>query len=955
MAEDTHDQGTPSALRPRAGWEKSARNPEAQTSSDAGEFDQSIFKEAQQGHRLSRATSPNSVRGGGRGDGNGGGEAFPPDMEGAPRADGRPAWDSRFHLERTAWETQPRTVLLRPPSTNAFPGSGTGAGASSVRRSLPTHTGGRGGGGGGGGGGFGSGFSDGGGGGGGGYSPGGTRRTSGYDSLDNGDAGARAGGGYVIGSTDGNGTRTTILPGLYAASPPMWASPYGDQQQQQQSPGNGRHHPTSPGPSPPPAAVASPGAGATTTPRVPRIDLHESYIGRAYSPDQSYMRGSRAMGGGGGRGSVDGGGAAAGGGDSGGQQQGAAVAEAREGEGGGGVDGHGTHLPALERVYFGKKAVGGRASGEKDAAAGDKAWPASKANSQQAAVQALGALYMPGGKLPMREPRSARAEVAAAAPALGMRACHSNDGDVERRGGSLSGGAAYGGAATDRSRDVSPGPGGVWRPSGCQPIPESAPAVPRNTHRSVSGEEKTETQEEADRRRAAPRNPAIYSPERYPLVGQGWFMPPEKFPPNPVYAGVKAKYLESRPPRVSTGEDEAAKNLPDIHTKPWLTPGKHLVTDSSSPPPKMTGTAGARPSYAFSPTATGTSVAGTGTQRSNKGGGGGTGRRGRSPVKGRKKRGASRSGSSGRSGSGSGSESGEEGVEGDREVLAVIRGVRLMSIVKRQNMEDEARLEAEEDAEMDSESSQRPQAHQAEEGAEEGTGEARRDEQAGQEDSDAAPGAAEGRRAAGRSTSSSVGRADRGRGSEEEGEEAGGRGGSAGRASDGPGVGGGRVNSRGSSRRSSRSSQGSARGGRSLTEARGPAVALAQTAEADEGKEDEEYGEEGDADRPAVSRDVSDRRREEAEEQEQEDRGRQEEEEEEEREEEGEQQAGGDETYDGDGGDDEDDDDGLAAAAAMAGLGDGDGDAADEVADGDGDGAEEEAGDDDNGGTGSWD
>ncbi|GLI71538.1 hypothetical protein VaNZ11_016770 [Volvox africanus] len=679
MAEDTQDQGTPSALRPRPGWRKAANNPEAihatvnldaVTSTgymdssydppkltlhyDAGEFDQSPFKEAQQGHRLARASSPTSNRGGGAGVSGGGSvrgaasDGPAAELEGAPRADGRPAWDSRFFLERTAWEAQPRTMLLRPPSTNAFPGS-------SIRRSLPVNSGCIG---------CGDvGDST--------TNPGG-RRVSVPDSLDGDPTGSRTGDNTII---DGNGTRTTILPGLYVAAPPIWASPYGEQS----SAGPSRN-PTSPGSS------ISPGPGAGTLnagsapPRPPRANLMDSYIGRAYSPDQSYFRASGV-----------------GtevewcGGDSPGDQTRQGVASETDE---GGVDGHGTHLPALERAGYGKAAASNQGIKEKEA----QAAAAAKSNAQKAAIMALGAVYLPAGAKLRHdgglEPRSNRLVVAP--PPLYTRSCRSTDGDGGRYAHSLDAGGQRVGA--DRCRDMSPGGGGIWRPSGRQPIPDTAPPVPKSTRQSSSGEAK-ETQEEADRRRAVPRDQAIYSPERYPIVGMGWFMPPEKFPPNPAYAGVKAKYLEARPPR---SDDEAVRtpHMPDIHSKPWLTPGKHLVTDSSAPPPKMTGTAGARPPYSFSPSATGTSVA-TGTLRSNKG----TARSGRSGARGggkgngRKKLGSNSSSRNSGSGRESGSESGGE-VDGDREVLAVIGGVRLMSIIRRNDMEDEARLEAEEDAQM---------------------------------------------------------------------------------------------------------------------------------------------------------------------------------------------------------------------------------------------------------------
>ncbi|GIL68601.1 hypothetical protein Vafri_21854 [Volvox africanus] len=700
MAEDTQDQGTPSALRPRPGWRKAANNPEAihatvnldaVTSTgymdssydppkltlhyDAGEFDQSPFKEAQQGHRLARATSPNSNGGGGAGVSGGGSvrgaasDGPAAELDGAPRADGRPAWDSRFFLERTAWEAQPRTMLLRPPSTNAFPGS-------SVRRSLPANSG-R------------IGCSDVG------DSinnPGG-RRVSVPDGLDGDPMGPRTGDNTII---DGNGTRTTILPGLYVATPPIWASPYGEQS----SAGPSRN-PTSPGSSVSPGPGAGAIAAGSALPRPPRADLMDSYIGRAYSPDQSYFRASGA-----------GADVEERGGDSpeGRTRQGVASEAADEG----GVDGHGTHLPALERAGYGKAASSNQAMKEKEA----QVAAAAKSNSQKAAIMALGAVYLPAGaKLRhdgVMEPRSNRLVVAP--PPLYTRSCRSTDDDGGRYVNSLDTGGQRAGA--DRCRDTSPGGGPIWRPSGRQPIPDTVPPVPKSTRQSTSGEAK-ETQEEADRRRAVPRDQAIYSPERYPIVGMGWFMPPEKFPPNPAYAGVKAKYLEARPPR-SDDDPVRTPHMPDIHSKPWLTPGKHLVTDSSAPPPKMTGTAGARPPYSFSPSATGTSVA-TGTLRSNKG----TARNGRSGAggggkgKGRKKLGSNSSSRNSRSGGESGSESGGE-VDGDREVLAVIGGVRLMSIIRRNDMQDEARLEAEEDAQMAEEDAanarRRDQPSQGEEG-----------------------------------------------------------------------------------------------------------------------------------------------------------------------------------------------------------------------------------------------
>lgn len=44
--------------------------------------------------------------------------------------------------------------------------------------------------------------------------------------------------------------------------------------------------------------------------------------------------------------------------------------------------------------------------------------------------------------------------------------------------------------------------------------------------------------QEGDRRRAQPRT---FSPDRYPIVGQGWSFTPEKIAVNPAYKDVRPK------------------------------------------------------------------------------------------------------------------------------------------------------------------------------------------------------------------------------------------------------------------------------------------------------------------------------------------------------------------------------------------------------------------------------
>lgn len=438
-----------------------------------------------QGHRLARTASPHSHRGvGGISAATGGNpsEGVGTYLDEAYPADGRPAWDPRFYLERTSWESQPRTQLLRPPSTNPYPGSGTiiratggQSGSPSFRRPQASYTGATQTGG------------DGG------FSPSGRRASI----AEGTDSGTFRSSGHVIGSvTDGNGTRSTILPGLHVAAPPMWQSPYADTLSSGAGSGAGVGLQTSVSVS----LLAGP-SGVTAIsqpPRLSRADLAESYIGRAYSPDQSYFRSS-----------VDGVGQA---GSLGGcrnqsQMRGEAAAQAATKDDTGGVDGHGTHLPSLERAGYAKgPSASVLTAKELDARAATFA--AMKASAQATAIQALGAVYMPGGGVTKllrgtggtRDGAGARSPPRVAAPpplTVGVRSCRSTEEDgsggrsgaVSARATAISCGAS---GVSDRGRDVSPG--AIWRPSGRQPIPETAPPVPRHTQQSSSGEPH-ETQE----------------------------------------------------------------------------------------------------------------------------------------------------------------------------------------------------------------------------------------------------------------------------------------------------------------------------------------------------------------------------------------------------------------------------------------------------------------------------
>ncbi|KXZ45506.1 hypothetical protein GPECTOR_54g248 [Gonium pectorale] len=649
MAEDAQDEGTPSALRPRPGWDTAARNPDivhgpidpATVSSTgyltssyqppkvtspplsvaASELDQSAFTEQQQGHNLGRTSGGQAAAT--TGSGRGSSDVAPlPDIL-LPPADGRPGWDGRFHLDKAAWEMAPRTTLLRPPSPNSLP-SVSPSGASRPRHSE-----------------LGDGTAA-------------QRRMTGTDGVDL-DAAAP-------GSTDGFGARTTILPGLNAVSPAIRTSPYFFSQ-------NGGA-PGSPGQGDAPVA-SKPGAKRQSV-----TNLSDTYVGRAYSPDDNQKRASMALDG---TSTPDGAGSGGATGATGAGKDGPEAADE------GGVDGRGTHLPSLDRAYFGRPAKDVEKE-KKAGAGGDKGANAKRRGAAERAskVDMLGAVYMPGMKLRTSSKKKLTGPVSNRLYPYGAGGGGSSgSGGHAAEDGSGGLYAGYGGGGTSPARVRDTGLAGPWKPSGKQTIPEPPPAPGDRPKAKLTAEE----QAEADRRRAAPRDPSTYSPERYPLVGQGWFLPQEKFPPNPAYANVRAKYMEAKRPQSDT-EGDTKRELPDIHTKPWLNPGKHLLTDSSAQPPKVSGTAGARPAYGFSPSATAQSA--HSTARPNKG----TQRAAKGKAKGKGGKAADKSFS--------GSEDGSE-PEGDAEELAVIRGVRLVSMTKRNGLADELQLEAEEDAQFKAE------------------------------------------------------------------------------------------------------------------------------------------------------------------------------------------------------------------------------------------------------------
>ncbi|KAG2432707.1 hypothetical protein HYH02_006690 [Chlamydomonas schloesseri] len=679
---DTQDQGQggvelPAALRPRSGWEKAAHNPEAvhnpfidaaavpssgymspeyvppRQSEDAAAMDQTAFTVTQQGHLLGRtgerANSPGAVGPG-----------------------GRPVWDSRHHVaSKMDRDPAPPAQILRPPASNAFPGQlyGTGGlsgGASGIA---------------------------------------GAGANTGMDGGSAGAGGGAEGGGGEAGMELGKG-RTTQLPGLNAISPAsLRPSPYASTNGAAGAAGAAPGSPArgSGTASPVPAAAAGAvGGGGGASNRPSRPELADTYVGRAYSPDGS----SKRVGG------------------AGGDHSGAAGSASGGGEAG--VYGHGTHLPALDKAYLhhqGKKppfdlgfGTGGLGAtkGRRSLAAGNGGSNTARAAGKEDSLSWLApsprAIYMPANGTQRRgasQPRSARAarerQLVPVPPPLPLTSRSHYSGSGSGGGGARVGGqSADGGMPTRRRDDTMRTSGGVWRPSGRQPIPDTLPSPGRSTYRAKADTEGShETQEEADRRRAQPRT---FSPDRYPIVGQGWSFKPEKVAVNPAYKDVRPKYLEAKPP---PEPDNATTHLPDIgtHGKPWLTPGKHLLTDSSTPAPKVTSSG--RPSHlpaASSPSGVGASPGST-LKRTGGGGkawGGGTGGKAGKPRR--------RPLVKQESYSGSDNDDDDGPVDGDPEVLAVIGGVRLMSMVRRGEMAEEIHRQAQENAEMEAEDQERDEA-----------------------------------------------------------------------------------------------------------------------------------------------------------------------------------------------------------------------------------------------------
>lgn len=206
-------------------------------------------------------------------------------------SDGRPGWDSRHHVaSKTDRDPAPPAQILRPPSSTAAPGQS--------------------------------------------YATGGLGAAGAGAAGDTGmEGGAAEGGSSEAGAGAGLGMgqgRTTQLPGLNATSPAsLRPSPYASTSG---AAGTGGAAGAAPG---------SPSRGSGTTSPAPaagtgRPDLADTYVGRAYSPDGTVKRGGGA-----------------------GQQPGAASSADGAGAGGGaeaggdtGVDGHGTHLPALDKAYL---------------------------------------------------------------------------------------------------------------------------------------------------------------------------------------------------------------------------------------------------------------------------------------------------------------------------------------------------------------------------------------------------------------------------------------------------------------------------------------------------------------------------------------------------------------------------------------------------------------------------
>lgn len=203
----------------------------------------------------------------------------------------------------------------------------------------------------------------------------------------------------------------------------------------------------------------------------------------------------------------------------------------------------------------------------------------------------------------------------------------------------------------------------------------------------------------------SPQSPHYLTPKqtatRYPLVGQGlgFGMASEKPAPNPAYAHLRPRYLEPRPPREDPDEPphRSSHSMPSLHKQPWLAPGKHLVVDVSVPPPEVDTPAGAPPSATLTSSYRRAENTNRSSSKGPVAGGAKAAATAKKPGAGGKatgKSGAGKGKGKGKVKVGSGSEnddSEEEEDAGDRQVLAVIGGVRLMSMMKRGEAAEEFR------------------------------------------------------------------------------------------------------------------------------------------------------------------------------------------------------------------------------------------------------------------------
>lgn len=181
-------------------------------------------------------------------------------------------------------------------------------------------------------------------------------------------------------------------------------------------------------------------------------------------------------------------------------------------------------------------------------------------------------------------------------------------------------------------------------------------------------------------------------------------MATEKPAPNPAYAHLRPRYLEPRPTREDPDDapHRSSHSMPSLHKQPWLAPGKHLVVDVSVPPPEVDTPAGAPPSATLTssyrraenanrssskaPGVGGAKAAAATAKGPGAGGKGAAGRNGEGKGKGKGKGKVKVE-----SGSEENDDSEEEEGAGDRQVLAVIGGVRLMSMMKRGEAAEEFR------------------------------------------------------------------------------------------------------------------------------------------------------------------------------------------------------------------------------------------------------------------------